>query len=167
MAGQLDADSAELEAFVSGLDYTMLLVTARHEGGRSGCLVGFATQTSISEFRLLVCLSRNNATTALASAATYLAVHQIAPDQLDLVRLFGEQSGEWTDKFDCCAWTDGPHGAPILDGCPAWLVGEVVSRLDVGDHEGLLLAPVAAARTRDVAALRFADLPPMRPGHEA
>lgn len=167
MAGRLDAESAELAAFVSGLDYTMLLVTARHEGRRSGCLVGFATQTSIGPSRLLVCLSRNNATTALAAGATHLAVHQIAADQLALLRLFGEQSEEWTDKFDRCAWADGPHGAPILDGCPAWLVGEVVARLDVGDHEGFLLAPVAAARTRDASALRFADLPPLSPGHEA
>ena len=38
------------------LDYPMFIVTAAREGERAGCLVGFATQTSIHPSRFLVCL---------------------------------------------------------------------------------------------------------------
>ncbi len=167
VVAELNADAEELDAFVRGLDYTMLLVTTRHERARSGALVGFSTQTSIDPFRFLVCLSHKNLTTRVAEGATHLAVHQFGPDQLALARLFGEHSGDDVDKFARCAWTDGPEGVPILDGCPAWMVGEITARLDLGDHHGMLLAPVAAARARDSGAVTFSELPDLDPGHEA
>lgn len=167
MGTELSADAEELDAFVRGLDYTMLLVTTRLGHTRSGALVGFWTQTSIDPVRFLVCLSRLNHTTRVAEDATHLAVHQFGPDQLPLARLFGEHSGDEEDKFARCEWSDGPEGLPILAGCPAWMVGEIIARLDLGDHYGMLLAPVAAARTRQSPAVTFAQLPDLDPGHEA
>jgi flavin reductase (DIM6/NTAB) family NADH-FMN oxidoreductase RutF len=152
---------------VAGLDYTMLLVTTRHGERLGGCLVGFSTQTSLHPFRYLVCLSRSNVTTRIAATADHLALHQIGADQLSLVHLFGEQSQDGTDKFARCDWTPGPHGVPLLAGCPSWLIGRIVSRTDAGDHVAVLLAPVAAARTGPPFALRYSKLPPLSPGHPA
>ena len=128
----MDTEPVDPDDFVDGLDYSMLIVTARVGERRQGCLIGFSSQTSIHPFRYLVCLSRQNATTRAARSAEYLAVHQVGTDQLDLARLFGERTGEDTDKFAECEWTEGPAGLPILSACPAWLVGRIEARLEVG-----------------------------------
>jgi flavin reductase (DIM6/NTAB) family NADH-FMN oxidoreductase RutF len=167
MTSEADVPAADLDAFVAGLNYSMLLVTTRHGDLRSGCLVGFGTQTSIDPFRYLLCLSRSNTTTRVAARAEALILHQIGPDQHDLARLFGEESAEWTDKFASCACSDGPLGLPVLDGCPAWFAGRVVEWLELGDHAGALLAPIAASRVRPGLGLTFADLPHLEPGQEA
>jgi flavin reductase (DIM6/NTAB) family NADH-FMN oxidoreductase RutF len=163
----MDAQDCDADAFVDGLNYSMLLVTVRDGDTRSGCLIGFSTQTSINPFRYLVCLSRKNATTRVAMEANHLAVHQIGEDQVELSKLFGEQTGDEIDKFAHCDWVDGPAGVPLLTGCPAWLVGRIEARFILGDHQGMLLAPVAAGREREARSITFATLPPMDPGHGA
>ncbi|HET7531371.1 MAG TPA: flavin reductase family protein [Mycobacteriales bacterium] len=145
----------------------MYVVTTRAGDERAGCLVGFTTQTSIDPVRFLVCISDVNATARVVAQATYVVVHQLARDEKDLARLFGEESEDWTDKFARCAWHDGPYDVPVLDASPAWFVGRIVERLDVGDHTGLLLVPVATGGRSDGAILTFRQLADLHPGHPA
>jgi flavin reductase (DIM6/NTAB) family NADH-FMN oxidoreductase RutF len=161
------SEPSDADAFFAGLNYTMLVVTCRAGDQRAGCLIGFSTQTSIDPPRFLVCLSRNNVTTKVAAQAQYLGVHQLGREDLDLARLFGEHTAEDEDKFAQCAWTDGPHGVPILERAPAWLVGRVLSIGDGGDHAEFLLAPVATRRRVFARPLTLTDLPHLEPGHEA
>jgi flavin reductase (DIM6/NTAB) family NADH-FMN oxidoreductase RutF len=165
--GELPVDSSALQQFTAGLDYSMLIVTTRHEDIRAGCLIGFSTQTSIDPWRMLVCLSRKNTTTRVAAQAGVIAVHRLGREQLGLARLFGEESGEWTDKFARCAWRDGPRGMPVLAECPAWFVGEIVSIDDVGDHAGVLVAAVAAGGSGTGDPLTFSAVTDLEPGQEA
>jgi len=159
--------AVDLDSFLSPLDYPMYVVTTRAGDDRAGCLVGFATQTSIDPPRFLVCISEANATARTVAAATHVAVHQVDRTHKDLARLFGEESEDWTDKFAHCAWHDGPHGVPLLDGAAAWFVGEIVDRLDVGDHCGLLLAPVASDGHPTGDSLTFQQLKDLDAGHPA
>ena len=161
------AEREAFEAFVSGLDYSMVIVTAARRGHRAGCLVGFATQCSIDPQRFLVCVSEANATARIARRAGYLGVHQVSADQMELARLFGEESGDWTDKFESCRWHVGPHDVPVLDDASAWLIGRVVDRVRLGDHTGLVLAPVAGARRREDRPLMFEAVKTLDAGHPA
>jgi flavin reductase (DIM6/NTAB) family NADH-FMN oxidoreductase RutF len=133
--------------FIAGLDYPMFVVTAADQatGARAGCLVGFATQCGIDPFRFLVCVSKSNHTHRIATSSRIVAVHALTADQHDLAALFGGQTGDKVDKFAKCDWTSGPDGVPLLTACPRRLVGTILNRLDLGDHTGLLLAPVAEA----------------------
>jgi flavin reductase (DIM6/NTAB) family NADH-FMN oxidoreductase RutF len=113
----------------------MAVVTLVSDGEPSGCLVGFATQCSIDPPRYLVCLSEKNHTYRAAEAgADRLVVHLLAPDQVELARLFGEQTGDETDKFGRCRWHAGPDGEPVLDDAPAWFSGPIRERMVGGDH---------------------------------
>lgn len=133
--------------FIAGLDYPMFVVTAADQatGARAGCLVGFATQCGIDPFRFLVCVSKSNHTHPVAANARIVAVHALSADQHDLAALFGGQTGDEVDKFAKCDWRSGPDGVPLLTACPRRLVGTILKRFDLGDHTGLLLAPVAEA----------------------
>jgi flavin reductase (DIM6/NTAB) family NADH-FMN oxidoreductase RutF len=161
------SSDVDLDPFLDALDYPMYVVTTRAGDDRAGCLVGFSTQTSIDPPRFLVCISQVNATARTVAAATHVAVHQVERTDKDLARLFGEESEDWTDKFAHCAWHDGPYDVPVLDASPAWFVGEIVDRLDVGDHTGLLLAPVAGGDHRTGDILTFQQLKDLDAGHPA
>src|SRR5881409_1706138 len=97
------------DALTSGLEYPMFVVTAAADSERSGCLVGFATQCSISPPHLLVCISKANHTYPIAARASGLVVHYLGAEDVDTARLFGERTGDDTDKLALCSWHPGPN----------------------------------------------------------
>jgi flavin reductase (DIM6/NTAB) family NADH-FMN oxidoreductase RutF len=155
------------EDLVAALDYPMFVVTAHAKDELSGCLVGFASQTSIKPPRFLVGLSKRNRTFRIAADATHLAVHVFDREHRDIPTLFGERTGDSFDKFAHCAWRFGPQQAPVLDDATAWFVGKILDRHALGDHVGYLLEPIAgesppAGRTL-VSYADMRDLPPGKP----
>ena len=164
----MDAEEAEVfESLVGELEYPMLIVTTAAEGERAGCLVGFATQTSIGPGRYLVCISEKNRTHRVARRARALAVHFLPADRDDLAELFGGETGDEVDKFERCEWHEGPQGVPIVEACRNWFAGEILDRLDLGDHTGYLLSPIAAERGEPVDQFSFHRARRIDPGHEA
>lgn len=147
----------------------MFVVTAVAEGRRAGCLVGFVTQASIEPPRLLVCLSKVNATFEVARRATALAVHFLGSADLPLAHLFGEETGDEVDKFSRCKWRAGPVGLPILLECNGWAAVRVLDRMDCGDHVAHLCEPFDSAALRpgqpQLAYQRVKDLSPGHPAH--
>lgn len=163
-----DDRSTAFDDLMSLLDYPMFIVTTAAGGHRTGCLVGFASQTSIDPSRFLVGLSRSNHTFRVAQHTDHLAVHVLPRTELPVAHLFGGTTDDSTDKFAQCGWHTGPHNMPILDAASAWFVGRVLDRLDLGDHVGHLLEPVAGTapdHLDDV--LSFSDVRDVSPGHGA
>ena len=153
-------------ALVSNLDYPMFIVAVEADGERDGCLVGFVTQASIDPPRLLVMLSKANRTYRIARAADSLVVHFLHEDNEELARLFGEETGDDTDKFNACEWDHGVSG-PTIGGTRGWVGGEILDRLDGGDHVAHLLAVGEACVGRSGPQLGFQSVREMEPGHPA
>ena len=149
------------------LDYPMFIVTTEVDGERAGCLVGFATQTSIDPQRFLIGLSNKNRTCRVAAEAEHLGVHFLPAEREDLAELFGGETGDEVDKFARTEWHEGPEGVPIVDGCRNWFVGRILERLDLGDHVGHLLEPVAAEHGTTADEFTFHRAKRIEPGHEA
>jgi flavin reductase (DIM6/NTAB) family NADH-FMN oxidoreductase RutF len=154
-------------SLVGDLDYPMFIVTVAAHGERSGCLIGFATQASIDPSRFLLCLSNKNRTYRVSRDAELLGVHFVPEEQAELAELFGGETGDEVDKFARCEWTEGPGGTPLLDACPNRFVGRVLERVDAGDHDAILLEPVAAERGTDSDEFTFHRAKRIEPGHEA
>ena len=153
---------------VSHADPPLYIVTTAAGAERAGCLVGFASQVSIDPPRFLAGLSVANRTWDAARSATHLAVHVFGRDRMDLIELFGGETGDEVDKFSRCTWADGPAGVPLLDGAVAWLVGRILRRDDFGDHVGHLLEPIAGGvGAPAVEAARLHDAAGLEPGHPA
>lgn len=118
--------------------------------------------------RFLVGLSPQNHTFRVAADATHLAVHVFDIEHIDLVELFGSQTGDETNKFDRCRWHRGPAGLPILDDAAAWFVGKILDRFCLGDHVGHLLEPLGGdPPTEEEEWVSFDDVRSLDPGHEA
>ena len=153
------------DAIVGNLEYSMFIVTARADDEPLGCLIGFATQTSIDPPRFLVCLSHENRTFRRGGDAGLFGVHCVPESGEDIAELFGGETGDEVDKFARCAWRDGPEGVPLLDDCPNRFVGRVLERVDAGDHDAYLLEPVFAEHGDDTEEFTFHRAKRIHPGH--
>ena len=146
----------------------MFIVTAlAADGERSGCLIGFATQSSIHPPRFLACISKENRTFDVVGSADAVVVHFLGAAQRGLAELFGAETGDEVDKFELCEWSAGPEGIPVLAGVPGWFAGRVRERLDLGDHVGLWLDPFAAQDEGGKLDLGFQAVKQIEPGHPA
>jgi flavin reductase (DIM6/NTAB) family NADH-FMN oxidoreductase RutF len=150
---------------VARLDGPMFILTVGRPG-RSGCLIGFATQCSIKPPRFLACISKKNHTFEAIHAAETVAVHFLSRENLPLAELFGGETGDEVDKFELCDWREGPDGVPVLDGPVGWFAGRVLERLDLGDHVGLWLDPFEAEDRGGDPDLGFQAAKHIHPGHE-
>ena len=155
----------DVHRLVSELDHPMFIVTASDGRERSGCLVGFATQCSIHPPRFLVCISEKNHTHGVVQQADAVAVHLVADDAVELAELFGSETGDAIDKFERCAWHDGPAGVPVLDECENWFAGRILERLDAGDHCALLLDVFETHSGNDERPFTFHRARRIEPGH--
>jgi flavin reductase (DIM6/NTAB) family NADH-FMN oxidoreductase RutF len=159
---------SDFDGVTDVLDCPMFVVTTSADGRAAGCLVGFATQVSIDPPRFLVGLSENNHTYRVAMQASRLVVHLLDAESIELARLFGETTGDDTDKFARCSWRPGPDDVPVLDDVPAWFSGLVRDRVGFGDHTGFLLdVDAAEVRRRPSRLLCRSDVADLEPGHEA
>ena len=155
------------QQLVAQLDYPMFIATVAAGGERSGCLIGFATQSSIHPPRFLAGISDKNRTYRVAREADTMAIHLVPEDAGELAELFGGETGDEVDKFERCDWHEGPGGVPLLDGCPNRFLGRIIERVDFGDHVGMVLEPFAAEVQEDLGQLTFHRAKRIEPGHEA
>jgi flavin reductase (DIM6/NTAB) family NADH-FMN oxidoreductase RutF len=159
--------SGAMDAFTA-TDYPLYVVTVGTGAGeRSGCVAGFVTQCSIVPARFLVCISKVNHTFVVAERAEGMALHLLGSDQMATARLFAEESGDTTDKFAHCRWRPGPHHAPVLTSCAAWLEGVAIGHQSVGDHQAYLFRPETGGRGPNDGLLTLADAPDLHPAHPA
>ncbi len=169
--GDSDGHPSGCEAFeevVGALDYPMFVVTTSVGDQREGCLVGFASQISISPPRFLVGLSNKNRTYRLAAVAEHLAVHLVPRGREEIARLFGETTGDDIDKFSRCDWHQGPFGLPTVEGAAAWFAGPILERVAMGDHVAFLVQPETGYAPEELGVvITFADVREFEPGHQA
>jgi len=149
----------------ASLDSPMFVVTTAAGEERAGCVVAFITQASIDPPRVAVCLSDKNRTTEVAARATHLAVHFLGQSNLDLARLFGEETGDETDKFAAHPWYPGPSGVPILHGTNGWVVLHLLDRTRGGDHIIHLGEIESAHQERHDAPVRYRQIQDFHAGH--
>ena len=161
------AAEEKFQRLVAQLDYPMFIATVVAGDERSGCLIGFATQSSIDPPRFLAGISDKNRTFRVAREADSMAIHLVPEDAGELAELFGGETGDEVDKFARCEWREGPGGVPLLDGCPNRFVGRILERIDFGDHVGMVLEPFFAEANEESAQLGFHRAKRIEPGHEA
>jgi flavin reductase (DIM6/NTAB) family NADH-FMN oxidoreductase RutF len=160
-----DATRRAFGRLLQRLDWPMFILTADRGGTPYGCLVGFACQVSIDPPRMLLCVSKKNATHRAATTAGHVAVHLVPPADMALAELFGGETGDHVSKFEHTAWARGPHGEPLLDACADRMAARVLERFDTGDHTGLLLEPVLVEIGRPVESLGSQRAGEIDPGH--
>jgi flavin reductase (DIM6/NTAB) family NADH-FMN oxidoreductase RutF len=157
--------TAASEPLVRATECPLYVVTAKANDEASGCLAGFVTQASLDPVRFIVCVSKINHTFGVAESSNGIGLHLLGSDQTEIASLFGEQTGDVIDKFARVHWTQGSTGAPILSECAAWVEGQVIDRMDGGDHEGFLIDVVAGGAGTHAGRFMVSDATKFEPGH--
>ena len=156
------------DTLMSSLDPPMVVVTTAVAGERAGCLVGFHAQSAIDPQRYCVWLSKANHTYRVALRSTYLAVHFLTTDDLELAEQFGTLTGDTVDKFAGVATRPGPDGVPLIGQCPQRLTVRRVALLDEGgDHVCLSVECIQAETAGRFEPLRLSQVEHLTPGHES
>lgn len=161
-------DPDDLAPFYERVDYPYYLLTVRaSDEEMSGCLAGFVTQCSIDPPNFLACISRLNHTLGVALRASAMGLHLLGKDQLDMARLFGEETGDVVDKFADIDWRIGTTGAPLLADVSLALEATILDHFSVGDHEAFLVRAVRAVPGPGQGLLTHRAGPQLHPGHPA
>jgi flavin reductase (DIM6/NTAB) family NADH-FMN oxidoreductase RutF len=156
------------DSLMASVDGPMVIVTTAVAGERAGCLVGFHAQSAIDPQRYCLWLSKANHTYRVALRSTYLAVHFLTGDDLDLAEQFGTLTGEDVDKFEGIATTAGADGVPLLDRVPHRMLVKRVALLDEGgDHVCLSAECLEAETSGRFQPLRLSQVDQLTPGHES
>jgi flavin reductase (DIM6/NTAB) family NADH-FMN oxidoreductase RutF len=149
-------------------DPALVVLTTRAENERSGCVVGFHAQSSITPAHYCLWLSKANHTYRVSLRATHFAVHFLTEDDFAVVERFGTVSGEDTDKFAGLDIDVDPHGVPLLNACPNRMSVERISMLDDGsDHVCLTTRVTSAHASGSFVPLRLSSARHLDPGHES
>lgn len=156
----------DLAPFFERVDYPYYLLTVRApDEEMSGCLAGFVTQCSIDPPNFVACISQLNHTLGVALRSSAMGLHLLGDDQLDMARLFGEETGDEVDKFTDVDWRIGPTGAPLLAEVSLALEGTILGHFSVGDHEAFLVRAVRAVAGPGRGLLTHRASPTLHPGH--
>jgi len=106
--------------------------------------VGFTATsfTSVSLNPPLVSFNVDRASTSWPALQTagYVGVHILGAGQEGLARTFATAGA---DRFaHPTPWRPGPHGVPLLDDAPAWLICRITARVPAGDHMIVVAEPL-------------------------
>ena len=142
-------DVKQISTVYGQLDPPLWLVTAAHGGRYGGFIATTVAQASIvaEMSRQLITVNNRHNTHALIEGSGAFAMHLIDETQLDLVWMFGLQSGRDVDKFAGLQYQTGATGSPLLPEALAWFDCRVEARLDSGDRT-VYLAAVVDGRAR-------------------
>jgi flavin reductase (DIM6/NTAB) family NADH-FMN oxidoreductase RutF len=157
-----------LAPYMHRLDCPYYVITVRApDEEMSGCLATFVTQCSIDPPNFLACVSRVNHTWGVAVRSTAMGLHLLGGEQMEMARLFGEETGDVVDKFADVDWRLGSTGAPLLADVAVALEGSILGHFSVGDHEAFLLRATRAVAGPEDGLLTVRSGPPLHPGHPA
>jgi len=162
------SDADDLAPFLDLIDYAYFVVTVKApDAEMSGCLAGFVTRCSIDPPNFLVCISKVNHTLGVAVRASGMGLHLLGEDQVDVARLFGEETGDLVDKFASVDWRLGATGAPLLVEAAVSMEGQILGHFSVGDHEAFLMRAASSVAAGRPGLLTFRNTPRLKPGHPA
>lgn len=133
-----------LRRWASGLT----VVTTRREGGIHGMTASSFCSLSIDPPLVLVSVNKRNRTHELLAREGVFGVHFLAEGQETLSDLCAGFYGEKGNGLDGVPFRTEVTGAPILDGCLAWIDCRLWATYDGGDHT-IYLGLIEAAGATD------------------
>ncbi len=126
------------------------LLTAAHDGTRSGMLVQWVSRCCDDPMLICVSAKKGHAIDPLIRDSHSFALGVIDPDDKLIKRRFGkastwpneDQSDEDDDPFDAMPTAKLVTGAPTLPRCPIWFDCEVLRRIDLESDTELFVGLV-------------------------
>ena len=110
------------------------VVTTRLGDEVHGLTANAICSVSLEPLLVLVCVDHAADTHPLLEKSGVFAVNILSHDQEDLSRLFAGPTEEKMGRLEAMGYRTAVTGAPIIDGCLAYLDCRVVAAYPGGDH---------------------------------
>ena len=126
-----------------------VLVSAAHGGRRNLMAAAWAMPLDFDPPKVAVVLDKSTFTRRLIEAASEFALNLPCRAQADLAYTVGSCSGEALDKFEAFkvgSFAGRATGAPLVEGCVAWLECRLLPQPALQAQHDLFLAEVVAAQ---------------------
>jgi len=108
------------------------VVTALSTDGPAGATANALTSLSLEPPLALVCFDVSSRTLHAVRESERFCINMLSTGQEEVSRLFATKKSQ-EEKFGEIGYRVD-HGAPVLDGCLAWLICSLESELRRGDH---------------------------------
>jgi flavin reductase (DIM6/NTAB) family NADH-FMN oxidoreductase RutF len=125
-------DSARFRQVLGHFPTGVTVVTAVNGEKPVGLAVGSFTSVSLEPPLVAFCPAKTSSSWPKIREAGSFCVNILAEDQEDVCRVFASKA---EDKFEGLGWRKGTKGLPVLTDVLAWIVCEIETVHDAGDHD--------------------------------
>ena len=131
------------------------VITCSDGDEMQGMTANAVTSLSLDPVMILICVDKTSHTHDLLARGRVFTVNILGEHQEDLSRLFAKRAEPEIGTLRGQPFGRGETGAPILDGCMAYIECRVAEVLEGGDHSIFLGEVVAGGVVNEVAPLLF------------
>jgi len=123
----------EFQSAMRGVGASVAVVTASHDGTRSGLTATAILSLSMSPPSVIVCVNRTSSFYSNVKRLSRFGINFLSDAQEEVARKFS--SGVHQDeRFAAGRWTIWPDGTPRLEGAAAALLCSADREMDYGTH---------------------------------
>jgi flavin reductase (DIM6/NTAB) family NADH-FMN oxidoreductase RutF len=108
------------------------VIAAFGPDGPAGATASAVCSLSLQPMMMLACLDRGSRTLRAVQAADRFAINVLGRGQQPVAEVFATKV-EQAEKWGSTTWRDC-EGAPVIEGCPVWLVCSLHDVIAAGDH---------------------------------
>ena len=148
-SGSDSIDGREFRRVLGHYPTGVTVVTAACPGGPEGMTIGSFTSVSLDPPLVSFCPGHDSDSWARMRDVDSFCVNVLSDDQADLSSTFASKTG---DKFRDVSTRVEATGAPVIEGCLAWIDCRVETIHVAGDHD-IVVGRVVALGTADTAAM--------------
>ena len=125
-------DGAEFRRVLGHFPTGVTVVTAAGADGPEGMAIGSFSSVSLDPPLVMFCPGHESASWSRMRPAGSFCVNVLGDHQADVSRVF---AGKSDDRFDGLGIRMEATGAPVIEGCLAWIDCTVHAVHDGGDHD--------------------------------
>jgi flavin reductase (DIM6/NTAB) family NADH-FMN oxidoreductase RutF len=125
-------DSARFRKVLGHYPTGVTVVTSVADGALTGLTIGSFVSVSLEPPLVGFLAGHGSASWPDIRTSGVFCVNVLSADQAELCWRFAREEG--SAKWDGVEWTASASGAPIIEGCVAWIDCAIVQTHDVGDH---------------------------------
>jgi 3-hydroxy-9,10-secoandrosta-1,3,5(10)-triene-9,17-dione monooxygenase reductase component len=135
MARTSSFDQARFREVLGHFATGVTIVTAMEEAGPVGFTCQAFSALSLDPPMVVLAPAKDSTSWPKIAKAGWFCVNILESKQEAICRTFAVSG---VQKFEGVGWSPAASGAPVLDGCLAWIDCELELSHDAGDHELVL-----------------------------
>jgi flavin reductase (DIM6/NTAB) family NADH-FMN oxidoreductase RutF len=151
----LGVDPLEFRGIIGHFATGVTIITTADGDRLHGMTANAVSSLSLDPVMLLICVDKASHTHAMLDAGRVFAVNILGEHQEAVSRIFAKKGEPEDGTLRGQAFRRGQTGAPILDGCLAYVECRVANVLDGGDHSIFLGEVVSEGVADEVKPLLF------------